>query len=239
MTDRIFAFWTGDNPISANRLDCFATFGVTGLEPVMVTAETLDQWVVADWPLHPAYPYLSAIHRSDYLRPYFMYHHGGGYADIKRQGGSWRAAIERVRASPRLVGAGYPEIRGGTVLIDRSPLLGRPHFLATPLPGPVASATTWAMRALRPALIGNGAYYFEPKSEFARRWLVEAERRLTLYLPLLKRSPATNPRARLGDPGGYPIPWANIHGDILQPLALLRRWQLTASLPRPDFTNYF
>jgi hypothetical protein len=37
-----------------------------------------------EYPLHPAFKYLSYVHKSDYLRSYFMHFYGGGYADIKK-----------------------------------------------------------------------------------------------------------------------------------------------------------
>ena len=40
---------------------------------------------VSDHPIHPQImlPYLSGIHKADYMRSYVMYHYGGAYADIK------------------------------------------------------------------------------------------------------------------------------------------------------------
>src|SRR3954468_2769032 len=113
-SERIFGFWTGDNPMPDTRKRCWDSFAVTGLAPILVTPNTLDRWIVPEHPLHDAYEYLSPVHRADYLRAYFMFHHGGGYADIKTQTGSWLPAIDRLLASKRLIAAGYREIRGGT-----------------------------------------------------------------------------------------------------------------------------
>ena len=41
------------------------------------------KFIHPQYPIHPAYNFLSNIHRSDYLRCYFMHILGGGYADIK------------------------------------------------------------------------------------------------------------------------------------------------------------
>lgn len=238
MTDRIFGFWTGDNPMNENRQRGWASFPSTGLAPVLVTPANLDEWISPGHALHPAYPFLSTVHRSDYLRAYVMHHHGGGYADIKPQGGSWLAAVERVERSPLLWGSGYREVRGGTVWLQNAPIMGRHHVLGLRVPKLVASAATLTMRAARPLLIGNCAYFFKPGSPMTRAWLTEVERRLDMMLPALERAPADNVRARLGDASGYPVPWSAIHGDVLQPLALRFAHRLSRDLPRPSFTDY-
>ena len=238
MIDRIFGFWTGENPMSDKRKAGWKSFGATGLKPILVTGSTIDAWIVPDHPLHPAYPFLSPVHRSDYLRAYFMHLHGGGYADIKPQSGSWLAAVERIERSRLLWGGGYREVRGGTVWLQNAPIMGRQHVLSHRVPRMVASAATLAMRAARPLLIGNGAYFFKAGSPLTCAWLVEVERRLDLMLPALKHAPADNVRARLGDANGYPVPWSGIHGDVLHPLALRFAHRLSRDLPRPSFTDY-
>ena len=45
MTDRIFGFWTGDNPMNENRQRGWASFPSTGLAPVLVTPANLDEWI--------------------------------------------------------------------------------------------------------------------------------------------------------------------------------------------------
>ncbi len=238
MIARIFGFWTGDNPMNANRERGWASFGVTGLEPTLITPATLERWVEPGRPLHPAYEFLSPVHRSDYLRAYFMHIHGGGYADIKPQTGSWLEPVKRVNSNRFLWGAGYREVRGGSVWLEKAPILGRHHILGHCVPRVAASAATLVMRAARPLLMGNCAYAFKPGSPLTRAWLYEVERRLTVLLPTLRQSPADNVRARLGDANGYPIAWSAIHGDVLQPLAL-RHWaRLNRSLPRPSFNDY-
>ena len=238
MIERIFGFWTGDNPMTANRQRGWDSFTATGLDPILVTPDTLGDWVVTGHPLHDAYECLSSVHRSDYLRAYFMHHHGGGYADIKNQSGSWLATVAAVNASPRLLGAGYQEVYGGTVTLHHSPVAGRYHMLSIPLPREAARAATYAIRVCRPWLIGKGAFYFKPRTAFTGKWLAEVERRLDLLLPHLALSPATSPRARLGDGSGYPVPWYALLGDIIHPLSAIYTRRLRRNLPPPDFTHY-
>jgi hypothetical protein len=235
---RLFAFWTGDNPMSDVRKRCLDTFALTGLEPTLVTADTITDWVEPDAGLHEAYPFLSAVHRSDYLRTYFMHHHGGGYADIKRQTGSWLPEVERLERSPRLVGAGYQEIRGGTVWPDRNVVAGRIYWLSRSPPKPLVVMGRNALRGMRPLLPGNCAYYFKPGTPFTSAWLGELNRRLDLLLPALKLHPARDPRDRQGSASDYPVPWSFLLGDIFQPLAALWSLRLSRGLPRPDFECY-
>ena len=54
-----------------------------------VTPDNLHTYIKKDNPLHPAYDYLSEVHKSDYLRIYFMKFYGVGYHDIKQATGSW------------------------------------------------------------------------------------------------------------------------------------------------------
>ncbi len=235
---RIFGFWTGNNPMNHNRLRGWATFGVTGLEPTLVTPDTLNRWIDPTRPPHPAYNFLSSVHRSDYLRPYFMYHHGGGYADIKPQTGSWLESVETVERSSWLYGAGYREIRGGSVWLQNAPIQDRYFVLSQQVPRPLATLTTNILRAARPLLIGNCAFYFKPRTPFAREWLGEVDRRLDMLLGELHGVREPEARARLGDGSGYPLPWSAIHGDVLQPMALRQWMRLSRSLPRPSFNDY-
>ena len=235
---QIFGLWTGDNAMNDNRRGGWDSFGVTGLEPVLVTPANLDHWIVPGHPLHPAYPYLSLVHRSDYLRPYLMHHHGGGYADIKPQSGSWLPTLATLRDKPYLFGAGYREVRGGTVWLQNAPINGRYLIGRRTVPRAAASAMTNLMRAARPLLIGNCAYYFKPRTRFAELWLREVERRLDLVLDQLRAVESPDIRARFGDGSGYPLPWSSIHGDVLQPLALRHAARLARTLPRPAFTDY-
>ena len=76
-------FLTGHNEMSANRQRCLASMKENiGVPLILITPDNLQEYILDSHPLHEAYPYLSNVHKSDYLRAYFMHHHGGGYADI-------------------------------------------------------------------------------------------------------------------------------------------------------------
>ena len=235
---RLFGLWADENAMPDIRRRSFDTFDRSGLTPTLVTLDTMADWVVPAAPIHAAFPYLSAVHRSDYLRAYLMFHHGGGYSDIKQQSGNWVEAVEAVDANPRLAGSGYPEIYGGTVCLQHNALLGRYHFLSYAIPRLLAWPATYAIRAGRRLLIGNGAFYFKANTSFGRSWLTEVERRLDIVLPALRLHPAASPRAQAGDGSGYPLPWTCILGDILHPLTLCHWRSIARTIPAPDFKNY-
>jgi hypothetical protein len=221
-----------------NRKRVWETFEITGLEPILVTSSTVDRWIIPDHPLHEAYEYLSPVHRADYLRAYLMFCHGGGYADLKAQRESWRPAVGRVLASERLIGAGYRELSIGTVQLEINRVSGKTYILSREVPVPLARLLSIAMRAAHSLMIGNCAFYFKPRTRFAHIWLAEAERRLDLLLPQLRKNPARDPRDRAGSDTGYPVPWTFLLGDILHPLALRYASNLSRDLPTPSWEGY-
>jgi hypothetical protein len=235
----IFGMWAGHNPMNANRRRGWESFGLTGLHPILITPDNLEEWVVGREPLHPAYPFLSLLHRVDYLRAYFMFHHGGGYADIKPQTGDWTAVVEQVANSSRFIAAGYREIRGGTPLIDRFLVQDRPFVLGRPSSMFRAQLIALGMRAARPLMMGNGAYWFKPRTPFARNWLDAIHERLDILHPLLIKNPAREIREYVGGPSGYPVPWTFMHGDVVSYLSMLNIGRILLKLPRPQFTDYF
>lgn len=92
---------------------------------VLYTADTIPSLQVAGAPFHPAYPYLSAVHKSDYLRAYVMHHRGGAYTDIKTPyGWPWRDAFRDFELNPNaMINIRQP----GTAMICRlrTPLTSR------------------------------------------------------------------------------------------------------------------
>jgi len=143
----VYTFWFGP-PMSGDRAEAFAQLEAglgDGVRVVLVTAENLMAFEVEGCPFHPAAVAglwddvddadatsaaasaaprnaggLSAIHRSDYLRGYFMHHHGGGYHDVKPPGaGTWDAYFALLgsygRASEDIWMLGPRETRTGDV----------------------------------------------------------------------------------------------------------------------------
>ena len=106
----IYIFWTGDNEITPNRMEGIHSLEkVCGVKVQLITPKNLPDYIKQDDPLPEAYQYLSFVHRADYLRTYFMYHYGGGYADIKPTSASWIRAFNTLECSD-MYAIGYPEI---------------------------------------------------------------------------------------------------------------------------------
>jgi hypothetical protein len=159
-------------------------------------------------------------------------------SDIKTQTGSWLPTVDKLEQTRWFIGAGYREVRGGVVNLDLNLIGGRAFVLSRSVPPPIARAVTNVMRASRPLLIGNGAFYFRRGSIYAERWLSEVERRLDLLLPELRRHPPSHPRDRRPSGSGYPVPWSFLLGDVNAPLSLLHAPRLLRTLPRPIFEDY-
>jgi hypothetical protein len=240
---RIFAFWIGDAPLSEARLAGLQSLAaVTECKVHLVTDETVSTFILPQAPLHPAYPLLTPIHRSDYLRAYFMHHYGGGYSDIKPTRQTWKPTFETLRSNDAF-GAGFPELWKGTGRFHRSCVLGDYYYLEDRTSWPKAYLRYQLQNLRHKSVIGNGAFIFKPETPFTRRWLSIVERRLDLLLPLLRENPGRYPKEVGGrdygeGPSRYPVPWSFLLGDILGPLSWLNRDRLLRILPPPDFTNY-
>ncbi len=212
----VYCFWTGDNPMSENRHKAFESMRVaigTGLK--LITPGNLSEYIVPGHPLHPGYEYLSFVHRSDYLRTYFMHHHGGGYADIKRYSHSWDGVFEQLNDSDGWA-LGYREIgaRGVVRLPGRT--------------GRDIKRNWWLF-------IGLGAFVFRPGTPLTAEWYDELDRRMDGYFEALKRTPGNV----MGDNKGYPIRWSGILGDIYFPTAFRYHDRLLMNdAVKPSFENY-
>ncbi len=212
----IYVFWTGENEMSDNRKSCIESIKKNaGVEVVLVTPTNLDSFILSDYPLHSAFEYLSHVHKSDYLRCYFMYHFGGGYSDVKMCTKNWVNAFEKLEKSKKWL-LGYREIKTralakaeGNMKLDM-----HKHYLS---------------------VIGNCAYICRPKNPFCKEWYDELHIRLDNYAEALKN----NPGNIFGDNQGYPISWSYILGDIFHPLCLKYTENIIkTNTIKPDFSNY-
>jgi hypothetical protein len=175
----------------------------SGAEVVLIQEADTEDHLVAGHPLHPAFPYLSAVHQADHQQTYVMHFHGGGYSD-KAATGSWTDAFDRLAYSG-LLGAGYPEIgRHGVAVLGGRHVEGevpaaRPELVALPMaPGPPPSlARQWRVHL--------------QAAHGTQRWYDEQWRRLDALLPALERNPARYPKERGGhvydgEVSDHPVP---------------------------------
>lgn len=216
----IYIFWTGDNEITPNRMEGIRSLeAVCGVRVQLITPKNLGDYIKADDPLPEAYQWLSYVHRADYLRAYFMYHYGGGYADIKTYYESWMPAFEKLEQSDAYV-MGYPEVGfwGAACHDIDHEALHKDLF------------THWRY------LVGNGAYICRAHSPLTYDWYHESKRRVEKLTPVLRAHPAKDAYGRNDD---YPIKWSGILGSIFHPLCLKYHDKLLKDKAlMPSFKNY-
>ena len=197
----IYCFWTGTNIMSENRKQCYDSICQNAGVPVkLITPDNLSDYILPEHPLHPAFPYLSFVHKADYLRGYFMHFYGGGYCDIKAINDSWFNSFEKINKSDKYI-IGYPELNEEcSAYVD----IVEPNIKKE-------------VKKCWPLLAGNCAYICRPQTKFTDEWFTEQNKRLDYFYEELKKHPATDP---MGQENGYPIPWQRILGAIFHPLCL-------------------
>ena len=81
--DYIYVLWPDESELTGNRLKNIDTIVNSELQVIFISLKTLDRIFLKDQPVHPAFQYLSSVHKSDYLRQYIMHYYGGSYTDLK------------------------------------------------------------------------------------------------------------------------------------------------------------
>lgn len=212
----IYCFWTGNNEMSADRKNCLNSIYLnSGVEVKLITSDNLSSFVLANFPLHPSFDYLSLVHKSDYLRCYFMHHFGGGYTDIKTCNSSWDKAFEIIQKTDKWI-LGYSESRAKDLAKVESLIQKdlNKHFLS---------------------VLGNCAYICRPYTSFTSEWYEELHYRLDENFLNLKK----NPGNVMGDNANYPLAWTYILGSIFHPLNLKYQDKIIiSSIVKPGFVNY-
>lgn len=214
----IYTFWNGDLKMSENRicnLTCLKTISQSNV--VFILEKDISNYILTTEPLHPAFTYLSATHKTDYLRTYFLHFYGGGYSDIKKTLGTWEEVFRNMEYSGEdILGCGYPEIGENGV--------AHPDY-----------KTKWKH------LIGNCAYIFKPNTEFTKEWYSTMLQLLDTKLEVLREYFVANsgnihPQAVLED--GYPMGWNEMLGYIFHPLVYKYHTRILPILPGTEFWNY-
>lgn len=192
----IWCFWTGDNPVTANRRRSLAQIQETSPElPVrLITLDNLAEIVIPNHPLHPAFLNLSFIHRSDYLRAYVMHHHGGAYADVKPTAHDWSPVFDEFTAGDKWM-VGRRDETYPLILTPSSGVLGRHE------------------RAYFRTIPGLFNYICRPNTALTHEWLLEVERRMSYFADLLQQ---TEPTPFGG--ADYAVPWHAL--NVATPLFL-------------------
>lgn len=215
---RVFCLWTGSNPLTSNRAEALTQLrrDNPSLEVILVTLDNLSEWILPGSPLHPAYAHLSLVHRSDYLRSYLMHHHGGAYADIKRDYGDIAPCFDRLESRPDLWLLGFPEVSARDVSDE---------------PGTIY----YSLQRHHRLLPANCAFIARRGTPLTAEWFAEVSRRMDVFAPDL----AVAPGDALGTNRGYPVPWGALQGATFQPLCFkyIERVIVDERL-RPSFADY-
>ena len=171
---------------------------------------------VAGHSFHRAFLGLSYVHRSDYLRAYFMHHHGGAYADIKKPDGSWVPVFDRMDGDGAIWITGYPE--HSSLWVARYPgRLGR------------------ELRRRHDRIPGGGSFVVRPGTQLTTEWLAEVHRRLDYFASLVD----ANPGGVRGEDPRYPVSWNRLLAQVLHPLALKFHSHVEVDdVLKPQLTDY-
>lgn len=208
----VFQFWTGNNPLSINRINSIIEFkNNSKTNSILITPYNLNDYILKHYPLHPAFKFLSLTHKADYLRVYFMNFYGGGYSDIKNTLDNWDIHFNNLLNSNNII-CGYKEIGPGGVAYPPN-------------------------RELWESLIGNGCYIMKPFTNFTKLWLDETNKLLDSKLHLFK-SPSTIPDDMNENNPNYPIEWNEMLGRIFHRILPQFFELVDQSLPLPILNNY-
>jgi hypothetical protein len=222
---QLFSAWMGPGPMTAAREKALSSIVLHCAVPFhFITNHNLNSWIHSDFPLHPAFQYLSAVHQCDYLRCYLMHVYGGGYTDIKPSTHNWNRFFDIYALSSK-IGAGYTEIA--------------PHGVAR-----VGGDLEKEMKINYQKLIGVCSLIMSPRSNFTRKWFQSVNDLLDQNIGRLVEHPARHPQDHFGvsyEGGGiskYPLPWTGIGGDLFHPLAYRFSDHLLHLDMAPSFENY-
>jgi len=217
----IWCFWY-EGGMNENRIRSFELMKTNlGVPVCLVTKENMHEFILPDYPLHPAFQFLSDVHKSDYLRIYLLHHYGGAWHDIKPTQVNYSGVWDEF-ADPDVYFVGRAEIKGGPAKVfDRE---GK-----------------W-MPDCWPDLVACGWWVGRPGTALS----LEMFQNITLFLDenfdALKKYPAKTPFdkkkksffSRLPflqiEEKGYPLEWT-VFGNIFHPLNYKYRSHVKNTLP--------
>jgi len=221
----IYSGWMGPGEMSEQREKALVSMVMnSGCSISFLTQGTLGTWAHPEFPIHPLFPLLSAVHQCDYLRCYVLHVYGGGYADIKHTSKSWVPFFELLDASPAF-GVGYTEIGA--------------HGVAT-VGGPLEAE----MKANYEKLVGLCAMVFKARTELTEVWFQETNAVINRKADALLKNPARHPQDRLGAQftdgslSAYPFEWTEVGGNVFHPIAYRYADRILHADMAPSFTNY-
>lgn len=194
----IYCFWTGENEMSENRKKGYQSLvDHSGVEVKLITPHNLQEYILPNHPLHPAYKNLSLVHKSDYLRCYFMHFYGGGYCDIKPNFKNWEKAFDVLNNEEFSWVVGTTESNGismgrGQGIIDKDLQYYYKHC------------------------VGTCSFICKSNTSFTTEWYLELLKRMDFFESELEKYPGDIK----GRNKGYPIILHGVLSQIWAPLCL-------------------
>lgn len=215
----VWAHWFGPEMSEARR-HAVSTWRSSGHNFRLVRAQELgdltNAWGVK---LHPGFDFLTANHKSDYLRSLFMNHEGGVYTDVKPIPPFFKLGLIRFLNSGSFLG-GYGERSRGGVSLDSN----------------LNAKQNWRR------LVGNGHFAMLPHSEFSAEWVRRVSRVMDdNYDRLVEfgiRDAPRGPSPSDATFNSYPLKWADLQGRIFHDLQADFGFPAKKCFPRPVMRNY-
>jgi len=218
----VWCYWAG-GPMNDNRLRSIEMMrDYMGVTVCLITSKNLDSFVVEGFPLHDTFPYLSAVHQSDYLRIYLLHHYGGCWHDVKPIMTNYdRAWKEFDDQNVYLVGK--PEIKGG--------------------PAKVADKNGVWMPDQWSELVATNRWIGRAGTPLSEELFCDANRFLDEKRENLKKCPAKSAYDKKNEhfwgkfiKNQYPLPWT-VFGNLFHPLNYKFKQHIKRTLPFDEKEN--
>lgn len=230
--ERVWAFWFGHSnsvpkPMAGARKAAFEhMIKNIGVPVVLVTDDNLGTYAPPST-IHPAFQYLSGVHKSDYLVGYFMHRYGGGFHDIKRETHSFKPYFDVINQDDKIWAIGYQEVSPNDVACN-------------PAAAQRIGIECHAVKENWRHVIGNGMAIFRPRTRLTTAWMNIVHARLTKMHDLLALHPAPFSRCCFEHESGYPLTWNELKGGTIHPLQTFFKLpgRFLQSLPYIDSTRY-
>ena len=232
----IYMFWF-DEDITENRKKCIDSMkNNSNVNIVLLNADQFQSYENEEIKIHPAFKYLSSVHKSDYARAYMMYFYGEGYSDIKDHGFDWNPYFNELFLSNKdAISCGVPDFELlGNIWKDDKDMYE-------------------ALKKNHRKIGGGGHFIFKPKTKFAYDWLIRIHKILDDKYKDLENNPALHPYQVSGgihqsfteyvNPdfmnNNYPLSWTEIGGSVRIPLEYENNFDtFITSMPMVNMKNY-
>lgn len=230
----VWCYWSGPK-MSENRKKSFQYLIKNIGAPVyLITPQNLPSLVKPDFPLHPAFEYLSAVHKSDYIRAYILHHYGGAWHDVKATNVSFEKTWD-LFVDKNIWMIGSPEIKNGAA--------------------PVYDTAGRYMLDYYKELISVPRWIGRAYTDLSLASLTGINKDLNENLETLAQHPAKHPREKYIAPKNklhnmliwakqlasgrnpkYPLPWT-LFGNSFHPAVLEFRKHVSRQLPVDTIKN--